>query len=98
MSDSGKPQDALDRWRAETANEKGGGKDDPGEDQDQDQEKGEGKRRFYQTVWFKTAIVIIVIGLIAGGIILWANARQFEDTDDAFIDTRIVQLAPQIAG
>jgi len=31
-------------------------------------------------------------------LIWWLNARQFEDTDDAFIDTHILHVAPQIAG
>jgi membrane fusion protein (multidrug efflux system) len=42
--------------------------------------------------------VVILVALIVGGLLWWLNARQYEDTDDAFIDTHIVQLAPQIAG
>ena len=86
MSERGKPQDALDRWRAESA----GGKEDADGD--------ERKPRFYQSPRFKLAAVIIVLALIAGGLVFWLNARQFEDTDDAFIDTHIVHVAPQIAG
>ena len=47
---------------------------------------------------------LLLIGAIAfvliavGGLIWWLNARNFESTDDAFIDTHIVRLAPQIAG
>jgi len=41
----------------------------------------------------------IVFALIAAGAFMWwLNARNFESTDDAFIDTHIVRLAPQIAG
>ena len=46
--------------------------------------------------------------LIGGGVVLlillialffyWRHARQFEKTDDAYIDAHIVHLAPQIAG
>ena len=94
MSEGGKPQDALDRWRVESAKD-GGGKDN------KDNKDGGGepnKRRFYQSPWFKLAVVVIVIVLITAGIIWWLNARQYEDTDDAFIDTHIVHVAPQIAG
>ena len=42
------------------------------------------------------AIAIILVAV--GGLLWWLNARNFESTDDAFIDTHIVRLAPQIAG
>jgi len=40
------------------------------------------------------AFVLIAVGAL----LWWLNARNFESTDDAFIDTHIVRLAPQIAG
>jgi membrane fusion protein, multidrug efflux system len=42
--------------------------------------------------------VIVVIALTVAAYIWWQYARQFETTDDAFIDTRIVTVSPQIAG
>ena len=42
------------------------------------------------------AIAVVLIAV--GGLLWWLNARNFESTDDAFIDTHIVRLAPQIAG
>jgi membrane fusion protein, multidrug efflux system len=46
----------------------------------------------------------LVIALIVGGIILavlvglwWLHARQYESTDDAFIDARTVQISAQVA-
>jgi membrane fusion protein (multidrug efflux system) len=42
--------------------------------------------------------VIVVIALAVAGYVWWQYARQFETTDDAFIDTRIVTISPQIAG
>ena len=83
---SERPQDALDRWRAEAGKT------------DDDADDAKRKPRFYQSIWFKLAAVIIIVALIAGGLIWWLNARQFENTDDAFIDTHIVHVAPQIAG
>src|SRR5580692_8103405 len=86
MSQSGKAPDALDRWRAESGQDGG--------------EQGETprKRKFYQTIWFKLALLVIVILLGVAALIWWLNARQYEDTDDAFIDTHILHIAPQIAG
>ena len=40
----------------------------------------------------------VVIGAIILGVSWWQNASHFESTDDAFIDTHIVRVAPQIAG
>jgi membrane fusion protein (multidrug efflux system) len=41
------------------------------------------------------AVLLIVM---IGGLIFWLYSRNYETTDDAFVDTRIVRLAPQIAG
>ena len=101
MSQGGKPQDApqaapnapkdaLDRWRNES------GDKDSDEDAGKDGEPP--RRHFYQSVWFKLVLAVLVIGLIIGGLLWWLDARHYEDTDDAFIDTHIVHIAPQIAG
>jgi membrane fusion protein, multidrug efflux system len=36
--------------------------------------------------------------LIAGGVLWWLGARQWETTDDAFIDAHMVLIAPQVGG
>jgi len=36
--------------------------------------------------------------ILIGALIWWLNARHFETTDDAYVDTHIVRLSPQIAG
>lgn len=46
--------------------------------------------------WVIAAAVLLV--LVVGGLLWWLHARQYEGTDDAFIDTHIVHLAPQVAG
>src|SRR5581483_10983041 len=48
--------------------------------------------------WVKIAIAVVVLVLVAAAIIWWLNARNYESTDDAFIDTHIVHISPQIAG
>lgn len=40
---------------------------------------------------------VLAVGAVLG-LVLWLHARNYESTDDAFIDTRIVRLAPQVAG
>jgi len=41
-------------------------------------------------------VVACVLAVIA--IIWWLHARNYESTDDAFIDAHVVQIAPRIAG
>jgi membrane fusion protein (multidrug efflux system) len=58
-----------------------------------------GRRRgVFANPIFRLAVVVVVIVLVVAGLLWWLNARQYENTDDAFIDTHIVQVAPQIAG
>ncbi|HEX4270633.1 MAG TPA: HlyD family secretion protein [Rhizomicrobium sp.] len=90
--------DALDRW--EERNRNAGDKDGEanGKDDEKDEEKGKTKKSLFSNPWVKIGLAVIVLLLIAGGVIWWLIARQYEDTDDAFIDTHIVRLSPQISG
>jgi len=42
-------------------------------------------------------IAIVVVVLLLALIVWWLHARQYESTDDAFIDTRTVQISAQIS-
>jgi len=42
-------------------------------------------------------VALIVLGGV-GGLIYWLHVRQYEDTDDAFIDGEIVQVSAKVAG
>ena len=41
---------------------------------------------------------VLFVAVVIAALVWWLNARKFETSDDAFIDTHIVRLAPQIAG
>jgi membrane fusion protein (multidrug efflux system) len=90
-------KDALDRW-AEQAGRSG---EDPGGDADADdgesRESKKGKSPFANP-WVKIGIIVVLLLVIAGAIIWWLIARHYEDTDDAFIDTHIIHVSPQVAG
>jgi len=43
-------------------------------------------------------VAIVILAAIAGGIIYWLDARQYETTDDAYVDGHIVRIAPEVAG
>jgi membrane fusion protein, multidrug efflux system len=41
---------------------------------------------------------LLALGAIGGGVKWWLGARNWVGTDDAFIDTHVVQIGPQVAG
>jgi membrane fusion protein, multidrug efflux system len=41
--------------------------------------------------------LIVIVLLIVGGIVYWFDARNFQDTDDAFIDGHVVPINPQVS-
>jgi membrane fusion protein (multidrug efflux system) len=52
----------------------------------------------FRNFWFKVGIGALVLLLIIGGLVWWLIARNYENTDDAFIDAHTVQVSSQIAG
>jgi membrane fusion protein, multidrug efflux system len=41
---------------------------------------------------------LLILAMIIGGFIYWLDARHFESTDDAFVDSYTTQMAPRVAG
>jgi membrane fusion protein (multidrug efflux system) len=83
--------------RGQKARESGNGGNNSGDGRARQERDKKPKRSIFRNPLVRIGIVIVVLGLIAGGILYWLHARQYESTDDAFIDTHIVQVAPQIA-
>jgi len=48
--------------------------------------------------WVTAAVVIGMLLAAAGALLWWLNARQYESTDDAFIDARTVAIGAEVAG
>ncbi len=69
---------------------------------DEGDDKGSGKDDRKISVFRKPLFWIILASVIAaivvGGFLYWLYARQYESTDDAFIDAHIVRIAPTVAG
>lgn len=85
--------------REEKGREQGpDGRDGRGQEPSDKDAASEKRRRFFANPLLRLAAVLVVIVIIVAGVLWWLNARQYENTDDAFIDTHIVQVAPQIAG
>ena len=55
--------------------------------------EGPRKRAIALGIFF---VILVLAGI--GGFIYWRYSRQFEETDDAFVDGNIVSVSPQISG
>jgi membrane fusion protein (multidrug efflux system) len=51
---------------------------------------------FYRTTPFMIFFAVVCL-LLIGGFIYWLHARNFETTDDAFIDGHVIPISPQIS-
>jgi membrane fusion protein (multidrug efflux system) len=94
-------RDALDRWADGSRDKEStdASEDEQDEDEDDDKKgKKDKKPGLFQNIWVRVVLALVIILLIVGAIIWWMIARQYEDTDDAFVDTHIVHISPQIAG
>ena len=81
--------------------------DEPGKDADAeadakdgdgDDEEGKPKKSPLKNPVVLTVGGIVVLVLVVALFFYWRHARKYVSTDDAYIDTHIVHLAPQIAG
>ncbi len=68
-----------------------------GNDENGSEEKAD-KPSIFKKPLFWIILVVVVAALVIGGVLYWLHARQYESTDNAFVDTHIVRLAPQVAG
>jgi membrane fusion protein, multidrug efflux system len=41
---------------------------------------------------------VVLIALVVGGVLWWRHSRQYESTDDAFVDVVSQRVSPQVAG
>ena len=74
-------------------------KDNAQTDDDQDRDvEGDDKPSLFRRPLFWIILVVVVVVLVVGGFLYWRHARQFESTDDAFVDAHIVRLAPEVGG
>ncbi|MEO9132416.1 MAG: HlyD family secretion protein [Sphingomonas sp.] len=56
------------------------------------------KPSLFRKPLFWIILVTIVAVAVIGSVLFWLDARQYESTDDAFIDAHIVRIAPTVAG
>ena len=45
-----------------------------------------------------SVLLLVIIGGGIAGYVYWLHARQFEETDDAYVDGNVVPVSSQVAG
>ncbi len=82
----------------ENAGSDGAKTDDRKGEDDKDSDKQDDRPPLYKRPIFWIVAGIVAAILIIGGLLWWLHARQYESTDDAFIDAHIVRIAAQTNG
>jgi membrane fusion protein, multidrug efflux system len=93
IGDEKKPQEKPDQ--------KDGDKSEP-QDKSDDSKSGEQKKApkkppFYKRPVLMTVLILVALVLLIGGTLYWLHARQFEGTDDAFIQAHVTPISPKVA-
>ena len=92
------PKSDGDQPKPETQPGKPAGPPDKGDGQEENEDKDDSKPSPFRNP-LVVGVVVVLLGVLAvGGLIFWLHARNFQSTDDAFVDVQIVRIAPQIAG
>lgn len=76
--------------------EDGANKGDDASDGDEDEKQK--KPSIFKKPLFWIILIAVVAVLVIGGVLYWLHARQYESTDDAFVDSHIVRISPQSGG
>jgi len=104
--DSPPPQRTRPEFRPNpTEAEQGKKPDDAKKDGEQkDDEKAQKpptprwKKLLYWGIGLLVLAALVLAALVIGGVLYWLQARHYENTDDAFVDGYISQIASQVSG
>jgi membrane fusion protein (multidrug efflux system) len=55
------------------------------------------RARFFTRPLFLVVLAIVILGAAIAGVRYWQHARQYESTDDAFIQGHIIPISPKVS-
>ena len=97
-SDETEDRTSGDRHRDHDGKANSAQKDgDDSNDEDSSEDKAK-KPSIFSKPLFWIILVVVVAALVIGGTLYYLDARQYESTDDAFVDAHIVRISPKVAG
>ncbi|MBA2936258.1 HlyD family secretion protein [Sphingomonas sp. CGMCC 1.13654] len=94
-------RDDDDREHRDDANRNGDEKqqgDDPKDDDGDGEEEEDSGPPLYKKPIFWIILIVVAVISIVGGTLFWLHKRQYESTDDAFVDAHIVRIAAEVQG
>jgi membrane fusion protein (multidrug efflux system) len=95
MADIEPPEHPLHQEQVQKA-APGPSAEDKSREAEADRRQEERRKRVRPFV--RIGMVVVLIGLIAGGLWYWSSTRNIEDTDDAYTDGRAITVAPRVTG
>ncbi len=105
MSEDQRKADDAENRKVDAADDDTAGK---GGNQDKDRKSGDDREEsgndepkkpsVFTKPLFWIILVIVVATVVIGSVLYYLDARQYESTDDAFVDAHIVRIAPTVAG
>ena len=104
MADEDKHGAAPDDEKPKGAHEKSDGEDegkeqaDAAKENDGDSDDEEQPQRLRDRPGLLIGGTLAILLIVTAGVLYWLHARQFESTDDAYVDGHIIRLAPQVSG
>lgn len=80
--------------------DKSNDKSDDKKDEKSDKKEGDtnGKKPLYKRPLIVLIVLAVLLALIIGALLFWRHSREYEKTDDAFVDGHAGALASQTAG
>lgn len=104
-TESGSPRERDEDKRRDDGTKQGdrtdrgsSGGEDKGDKGDKDEAEEKPHKGLLQRPLLLAAMGLTLLVVLIAGVLYWLHARTVQSTDDAFIDTHIVRLAPQISG
>ncbi len=76
----------------------GAAKQDTAERTQQDADRKQEQRRSRARPFVRAGMVLVLVGLIAGGLYYWESTKDIQTTDDAYTDGRAVTISPRVSG
>lgn len=92
-------EDRTPKTHQDGAGDRKDGKAQGSDSQDDgDSDDAPKKPSIFSKPLFWIILVIVVAAIAIGGTLYYLDARQYETTDDAFVDAHIVRISPKVAG
>ena len=93
------PEAMPDKAGPQEPRAKQAGGADPDEKRKQEAaDRKQEQRRRRARPFVRAGMVVILVGLIAGGLYYWQSTKDIQTTDDAYTDGRAVTISPRVSG